>query len=146
MKTTEQKLRIIQAIEKEVTRDKNCALGTKLLAPFLEEEDIAVRTEALRVLHCFDSEKSLKLLKNLLKAKEPETRMKAVLTLGEIATAESLSLLVGMVYDPDMGVRKAVIKKLNEVKNKKLIKSDLFNEKLQFLLTEIRKREKWIMD
>lgn len=146
MKTPEQKIKLIQTIEKEISREKNREMGIRLLAPFLADMDISIRLEVLRVLYYFDKAKSLKTLKLLAAGKNPEIRMKAVLTAGEIATAESLTILLGMVYDEDMSVRKAVIKKLNEVKNKGSIKSKVFNEKLKYLLDEIRKRERWIMD
>ena len=53
----------------------------------MDDEDISVKVEALRVLYLFDKNRSLRLLKTLSKNKDPNIRMKAVLTLGEIATA-----------------------------------------------------------
>lgn len=146
MKTPEQKIKLIQTIEQEISNEKNREMGAGLLEPFLNEVDLAVRLEAVRVLYNFDKARSLKILKSLSAEKNPDVRMKTVIAAGEIATAESLSILLNMVYDEDMSVRKAVLKKLNGVKNKGTIQSKVFNDKLKYLLDEIRKRERWIID
>ena len=146
MKTAEEKIKLIRTIEKEIPDENNPEMGTHLLAQFIEDGDLDVRIEALKALYQFDKERSLRLLRALALKQDPAVRLKAAITLADISTVESLSVILGMVYDDDLKVRKAVLKKLTDVRNKKSVPSKVFNDKLTYLIDEIRKRERWIIE
>jgi len=146
MDETNRKIQLIQLIEKEMLHDKNRMIATKLIEPYINDKDIDVKLQALKTLYYFDEDKALKMLLELSKSSDPDIRIKTVDVVSDITSVKSIQILFDMINDVEISVRKKVLKKLIDIKNRKLIPSKEFNEKLELLLKEIQRKENWIME
>lgn len=94
-------------------------------------------------LHQFNSELALKSLKTMLKHENPAVRLNTVLALAEIGNPEIIDLLLGILSEPDFGVKRTLLEVLNKLKNNPLL-PEKTGQKIILALNEEKKKKEWI--
>lgn len=94
-------------------------------------------------LYQFNPELALKSLKAMLKHENPAVRLNTVLALGEIGSAQTVSLLVDMLSDPDFGVKRTLLEILSKLKNNSFLPENI-RQKIILALSEEKKKKEWI--
>jgi hypothetical protein len=136
------KARQIDAIETEIVADSS-EEARKHLQPFLDAEDPWMQARAAKILHRWDRESSLALLKRLVGDVSSSRRVPGMWALAELATVEALDLLAPLALSAERTIQEGAIRCLLQLQAREELPVDA-RRSLQKHLTEIRSRTGWI--
>jgi HEAT repeat protein len=130
-------------IEAEISSGQSAEESTRRLQSLLEGENPWVRARAAKILYPLDQKTALQELKRLVTDASSGSQVPGMWALTELATEESLDLIVPLAYSPSREIQQGAIRSLVQLHSKDDLTRDV-REKLNRLLPEIRSRTGWI--
>jgi hypothetical protein len=133
----------MDVIEAEISSGQGAEESARRLQSLLEGENPWVRARAAKILYPLDQKTALQELKRLVTDASSGSQVPGMWALTELATEESLDLLVPLAYSPSREIQQGAIRSLVQLQSKEDLAVDV-REKLNHLLPEIRSRTGWI--
>jgi hypothetical protein len=130
-------------IEAEISSGLSAEESARRLQSLLEGENPWVRARAAKILYSIDPKTSLQELKRLVSDASSGSQVPGMWALTELATEESLDLIVPLAYSPSIEIQQGAIRSLLQLHSKENLQPEI-KEKLNKILVGIRSRTGWI--
>ena len=138
------KIQEIKIIEAELIDEKDSEIGERLISPYLNDPDIKVQAVAAKVLYKYNKILALHKLDEMTKSTDFSARIYAVKSLVEITADESANMILSLVADSDLNVKREALKALLRLKSKKEI-SDTVKNEIENTLQKVKSEGEWII-
>jgi len=137
------KLQIIESEFSEGSPEEN-QMGLKLLNSFLNDEDLRIQLQAVKILHKINSKQAVKIIVNLLKKNKAEARYEVCKALGSLVSRESIDTLIKLSSVKDEKIKKISVSALAELANRKNVPEKI-KKTIKVRLAKIGGKDKWIV-
>ena len=117
-------------------------VGQRLLKPFLEDRDSRVRANAGKALYKYNKERGMVVLTEMINSDDQWMRLSGAWALGEIGSKTAAEILLSLLQDSWMFVRKRAAKSLEKIvtQKKEEIETDLL-ERIESAVKEVNKKK-----
>ncbi len=140
------KLKRIDIIDCEVVQEKSEPEQTndhKVIETLLEDPDPQVRARAIQVLVKYDQDQAIHRIEDLLGNTHSGVRLIGIKLLQGIATENSAKMLIKLLAEDDVKIKKEAIRALKTLSDENL--DDLTKEKINMALQEVSDKEGWFI-
>lgn len=139
------KMRRIDILDAEIVKEgsESASPDVKIMESLLADPNPEVRARAIQVLLKYDSAEAYRRIREMLSNQHSGVRVLAVKLLGGIATAESAAILIQLLKDEDLAVKRQSMVALRTLLSEDL--QEETKEQINIALSFISEKEGWVV-